>query len=407
MRRSSSPVSLFHILWCLVAPIAVAPIQASELLDGPVVEPPPAVAPLPAPPAAPRGTVPVEPAPEKVAPDEPVPGEAPQQRYGAPEGGLNPVAPPPGFGQKEPEGGAGDRNPPGDQPRDRRRPPVEIRMRVMWTDLGIDTASQDAIVAYIAEDEKAKGKVRDASRRLMNAIVRNLPPERMRELVAVYRAALDADKERRHAAQTALDAKIGFSLNPRLEGLLWIFGVLGDGQIAVNPYIPRGGPTPNREPQGNRENGAGGGPIMGGMGVPGGRPNRDFGGLNGGPWRNDRNGPGNRTDTPPQAGTVYGSVTAKEAGWIEVKSAGGTAERYMPFWNATGEGAGGYDRAVLEAIAVAKVGDLVRLEWVWSDRKRVVKLEPWVPAVPTTEPAPKTAAGDQPVEETAGDPAAP
>ncbi|RYG54779.1 hypothetical protein EON80_31485 [bacterium] len=67
----------------------------------------------------------------------------------------------------------------------------------------------------------------------------------------------------------------------------------------------------------------------------------------------------------------------------------------MPFWTAAAAGgAGGYDRAVLEAIAIAKVGDLVRLEWVWSDRKRVVKLEPWTPAVPPIDAAPQKGAAE-------------
>ena len=102
-------------------------------------------------------------------------------------------------------------------PREARRQQVEMRMRAMMSDFGIDnTAKQDAIIAYLAEDEVGKATVREAGRRLLVALRRGVQTARTRDLIAVYKAALDADKERRAAAQTALDAKIGFSLDPRL-----------------------------------------------------------------------------------------------------------------------------------------------------------------------------------------------
>jgi hypothetical protein len=242
----------------------------------------------------------------------------------------------------------------------------------MMSDFGIDdVGKQDALIAYLAEDEAGKATVREAGKRLFTALRREASPNRTRDLVAVYKGALDADKERRAAAQTALDAKIGFSLDPRLEAALWLFGVLGEGQTGlslntlmkganVNPG--RGAMPPNFPPNGGR--------FM--------APNGPAGNLT------------------PRAGTVYGAVSNKGEGWIEVRDQKQTLERYMPFWTAaTVAGAdntagGGYDRAVLDAMSTVKVGDTVRLEWVWSERKRVVKLEPWTQPLPEPVNAPAT-----------------
>ncbi len=242
-----------------------------------------------------------------------------------------------------------------------RRDQVEMRLRAMMSDFGIDNATkQDAVIAYLAEDEAGKSKVREAGKRLLQALRRGTEKGRTRDLIAVYKGALDADKERRVAAQTALDAKIGFSLEPRLEAALWLFGVLGEGQVglSINSLIPR--PNANQ--------------------------GRNYAPQYGGPL----------AALTPRAGTVFGTVSNKGEGWIEVgeRNKRNSLERYIPFWAAATVGGaentmgGGYDRAVLEAMRNVKVGDSVRLEWVWSERKRVVKLEPWTPPVAEAPNAP-------------------
>ncbi|PQV64641.1 hypothetical protein B1R32_104135 [Abditibacterium utsteinense] len=258
-----------------------------------------------------------------------------------------------------------------------RRAQIEMRLRAMMSDFGVDEAAQqDAVIAYLAEDEAGKSTVRDVARRLIVAVRNGATPERTRDLIAVYKASLDADKERRRAAQGTLDAKIGFSLNPRLEATLWLFGVLGEGQagLPLNVLAPRNA-------NGRRRN------------APDDRTNN-----------NKQPGPGAQ-----RTGIVTGIVTRKGEGWIEVRDenagmvrTGGadSIERYLPFWTANESAPqnakderddnvnGDYDRSVLEAMKAVQVGERVRLEWVWNERKRVVRLSTAPPdAAPQNAPA--------------------
>lgn len=75
-------------------------------------------------------------------------------------------------------------------------------------------------------------------------------------------------------------------------------------------------------------------------------------------------------------GVVVGVVTAKEANWIEVKPDGGVPERYVPRWirNPSGEG-GSMDQDMLRKFAELKIGDTVRIEWNYLERKRAISLE--------------------------------
>ncbi len=268
----------------------------------------------------------------------------------------------------------------GNNDKNAQRAEIEMRLRVMMTDFGVDEAvQQDAVIAYLAEDEAGKSAMRDAAGRLMRAVRRSASPERTRELIAVYKASLDADKERRRAAQAALDAKIGFSLSPRLEATLWLFGVLGDGQTTppLNSFAPRGpfGP-PRNAPNGKNT-----------------EKNND---------QNADRAPGRNTRT----GIVTGNVTGKGEGWLEVQDENvgkeASIERYSPFWTAlngateNAEKEGGdkkegtikanYDPTVSENMKAARIGERVRLEWVWSDRKRVVRLELSPAATTQAEP---------------------
>lgn len=252
-----------------------------------------------------------------------------------------------------------------------RRAQNELRLRAMMTDFGIEAAGpQDALIAYLAEDEAGKSAVRGAARRLMLAVRQGETPARLRELMAVYKAAIDADKERRRAAQNVLDAKVGFSLSPRLEATLWLLGVLGEGQNTVSFSSLRPRTLKNTPGELRRE------------------PQRD-------PNR------ARLREAPTQrGGLVRGVVVRKAEGWIEVKSEAG-AERYAPFW------AGGdthldpltgaplskdeferLNRAILQTLAQVKIGERVRLDWVWDERKRVARIEILPPAPNITEIAP-------------------
>jgi hypothetical protein len=111
-----------------------------------------------------------------------------------------------------------------------RRAVFAARIREVLTKAGFaDTTTQDAIIAYIASEEQAKGALRNATRRLASSLRREAPPERVRDLLADYKKATDAEKARKDKSRLALDEKIGYSKNPRLEAILLISGILGDG----------------------------------------------------------------------------------------------------------------------------------------------------------------------------------
>ena len=80
---------------------------------------------------------------------------------------------------------------------------------------------------------------------------------------------------------------------------------------------------------------------------------------------------------PPQkSGVVEGTITAKGETWIEVKPLGDRpAERYVPRWiGGMPNQGGGLDKDMLRALSQFKIGDRVRLEWIYEERKRVVKI---------------------------------
>lgn len=84
-----------------------------------------------------------------------------------------------------------------------------------------------------------------------------------------------------------------------------------------------------------------------------------------------------------KAGTLVGTVVAKEKEWIEVKGNGadGVAQRYMPNWiGGLPKDGGGLDKAILQAIAERKVGDVVEITWKYDERLRVTQIRLVTPA---------------------------
>jgi hypothetical protein len=79
----------------------------------------------------------------------------------------------------------------------------------------------------------------------------------------------------------------------------------------------------------------------------------------------------------PRKGTVTGMVSAKGENWVEVKADGEEkARKYVPHWKggAPAQG-GGPDKDMVAKIKDTPVHSRVRLEWVFEERPRVVKLE--------------------------------
>lgn len=113
---------------------------------------------------------------------------------------------------------------------------MEGRIRDLMRRLGIVSLStQDAILSFMNADEEGRRQVREAGRKLLSGVRRDAPPERLKALLSDYQGAIDANRERRERAQTALDAQVGYSLDAHLESLLWLLGVLGQGQNAFGP----------------------------------------------------------------------------------------------------------------------------------------------------------------------------
>lgn len=130
-----------------------------------------------------------------------------------------------------------------------RRAASEARMRDVMARMGIaSVATQDAIFSFLSADEDGKREVREAGRKLMNGVRRQAPPERLKALLSDYQNVLNANRQRRERAQTALDAQVGFSLDARLESALWLLGVLGQGQSAIGPnaFGPNNAPPMRR-----------------------------------------------------------------------------------------------------------------------------------------------------------------
>jgi len=75
-------------------------------------------------------------------------------------------------------------------------------------------------------------------------------------------------------------------------------------------------------------------------------------------------------------GAAEGTVVARGDAWIDVKPAQGYTERYMPRWiGGMPKDGGGLDRDMLRALGQLKVGDAVRVRWVYDERKRVVEVQ--------------------------------
>lgn len=115
-----------------------------------------------------------------------------------------------------------------------RRRKTEERMRAAMTNLGFsDPALQSALMTYIAQEEEARRPLREQSRKVYQALRSNVPDAQVLILMSDWRSALEADKARHLQAQAALDAQIGYSKSPRLEAMLLLMGVVGDGPLLM------------------------------------------------------------------------------------------------------------------------------------------------------------------------------
>ena len=232
-----------------------------------------------------------------------------------------------------------------------RRRQTEEKLRALMVNLGVRAApTQDAILDYLAQDEASHASLRDAEKKLLTGLRRDVPPERMRDLLADYRKSVDDDRDRRASAQRNLDARIGYSLDMKLEAVLWLMGVLGEGASK----LPTGALAFNAlllpaTPPGTTGNAAQTGPVYGPPFVP-------------------------KTGA---RGEIVGTVTAKGLDdindyWLEIRDDSGASERYAAPWR---EDLNAPDSEIEKQLGQTQLGARVRVQWIWQEKRRALKLQ--------------------------------
>jgi hypothetical protein len=168
------------------------------------------------------------------------------------------------------------------------RQQMEERMRAMLGQVGVnEKETQDSVLEFIKNDMEARRPLREQGMKLFQAL-RNggVNDDQMLALVTDYRAAQEAETARREQAMKDFDAKVHYTKNPRLEAVLLLAGVIGEGGNAMFLQMGGGG-----------FGAGGGGRGMGGRGgadgANGGAPGAGFGG---GPNAAGPNAGGNQGD---------------------------------------------------------------------------------------------------------------
>ena len=226
---------------------------------------------------------------------------------------------------------------------EQRRQQTEDKLRALMINLGIKVAvSQDAIIEYLAQDELSRAAMRDAEKRLLNGLRRDVPPERMRDLLDEYRGAVEKDQSSRLASQRTLDVRIGYSLDPKTEAVLWLMGVLGEGasKLPTSALTARAPETPVAPDA----------PVYGPPVSPNFRAR----------------------------GEIVGTVNAKGIGetgehWLEIRDDSGASERYFALWR---DDLKAIDPDMEKILGQTMLSERVRVEWVWQEKRRALQLKP-------------------------------
>ena len=239
---------------------------------------------------------------------------------------------------------AAQRKPPAPTP-EQRRQQTEDKLRALMMNLGIKAAaSQDAIIDYLAQDETSRAALRDAEKRLLGGLRRDVPPERMRDLLDEYRGAVEKEQTDRETSQRTLDARIGYSIDPKVEAVLWLMGVLGEGAsklptsaLAIQAVDAPAGPPATAPVYGP--------PVM---------PNFSA------------------------RGEIVGTVTAKGIAensdyWLEIRDDSGASERYSALWR---DDLKALDPDMTKLLSQTPLSARVRVQWVWQERRRALQLKP-------------------------------
>lgn len=107
---------------------------------------------------------------------------------------------------------------------------AETQLRTLMTANGLDDLEvQEQVIVYTREQGVARAKVREAGARLRDALAdKASTKEAMASLLNEYRAASEAERTRRDQAESKLREDLELSQNPRLDGVLQLYGVIGD-----------------------------------------------------------------------------------------------------------------------------------------------------------------------------------
>jgi len=124
----------------------------------------------------------------------------------------------------------------------------EKKLRAMMVSFGVtDLDVQNAIIDFVQDEVTRRQPMREQISKLYSTLRKEtLDVDAMTGQLADFRAVVEADKNRRTAAEAALNHAIGYSTNPRLEAMLLLFGIIGDAPTVITMPAPK--PAPRAVP---------------------------------------------------------------------------------------------------------------------------------------------------------------
>ena len=160
----------------------------------------------------------------------------------------------------------------------------EQTIRLMMSNAGFtEKAVQDEVIAFAKVQNNATEKLSEQNRKMFDGLrEQNAPAAQLSALMNDYRAAQEDENARRKTSLDALDAKLNYRKQPRLEAVLTTLGLIGD-EMAVaglGGAVGGGGFGGNFGGRGGGFGGFGG--DFGGRGGDFGGRGGDFGGRGGG-----------------------------------------------------------------------------------------------------------------------------
>lgn len=152
----------------------------------------------------------------------------------------------------------------------------EQQLRGAMTTINADTATQDAVVAFVKQQSDAATALTPKITAIRAAFAGNATDAVVTAALADYRASVEEARKTRETQTAALDKAISFSTKPKLEALLTMMGIIGDetsfvSNLSGDATLPGAGGRGGRGMGGRGGGGNGGGGFgFGGGGQQGG-----------------------------------------------------------------------------------------------------------------------------------------